>query len=325
MRRRELIAGLGGAVAWPLAARAQQSMHRVGALLGGDANDAVARSRADEFRKALQRLGWLEGRNVHIEWRWAGNDREQARAYAADLVGLNPEVIFCANTIAISALQRSTTAIPIVFASVTDPIANGFVSSLARPDQNITGFSDREPEMGAKLMQLLKEIAPHVARVAIIVNPPTNAGRLPSSVQRTAIALGTEPVLAEVYDVQGLEEAIVSFARQPDGGVVVPADIFTETHRDLIITLAARFKLPAIYAFRSNAMAGGLLSYGVDQLAEYAGAATYVDRILRGAKVSDLPVQQPVKYELVINLGTARALNLTIPPNILALADEVIE
>ncbi len=179
--------------------------------------------------------------------------------------------------------------------------------------------------MGAKLMEFLKEVTPHVARVAIIVNPPTNAARLPSSVQRTAIALGTEPVLAEVYDVQGLEDAIVSFARQPDGGIVVPADIFTETHRDLIITLAARFKLPAIYAFRSNAMAGGLLSYGVDQLAEYAGAATYVDRILRGATPGDLPVQFPTKYEMVVNLKTAKALGLAVPPSILLRADEVIE
>jgi putative ABC transport system substrate-binding protein len=300
-------------------------MRQIGALLGGDENDDVARSRVDEFRRKLQQLGWLEGRNIHIEWRWASNDRERARAHAVELVALDLDVIFCSNTIAISALQGTMSATPIVFASVTDPVANGFVGSLARPERNITGFSDRDPDTGAKLTELLKKIASHLTRVAIIINPPTNSGRMVPPAQKAAIALGVEPVLAKVYDLQGLEDAIVSFAREPNGGIVVPADIFTETHRDLIIALAARFKLPVIYAFRSNVEAGGLLSYGADQFAEYAGAAGYVDRILRGAKVNELPVQMPTKYELVINLKTAKALGLTIPETLLATADELIQ
>jgi putative ABC transport system substrate-binding protein len=325
IRRRTFIVGLGSAAAWPVVARAQQRMRQIGALLSGDENDIVTRSWVETFQNRLQQLGWLQGRNVHIEWRWAGNDREQARAYAMELVGLNPDVIFCANTIAISALQRTTATTPVVFAAVTDPVGNGFVSNLARPDRNITGFSDRDPSIGGKLPELLKKIVPHVTRVAIVVNPATNSGRAVPFVESTAIALGLEPVLTQVDDVQGLENAIVAFARGPNGGIVVPADIFSETHRDLIIALAARLKLPAIYAIRSNAVAGGLLSYGADMFAEYAGAAGYVDRILKGAKVSELPVQQPVKYEFVINLKTAQALGLTIPETLLATADEVIQ
>jgi len=326
MRRREFIAGLGGAAVWPLVARGQQQPPRqIGALLGGDENESVARSFAEEFQKKLRQLGWLEGRNLHIEWRWAGNDRERARVYAAELVGLNLEVIFCANTIAIGALQRATTAIPIVFASVTGPVANRFVSSLAHPDGNITGFSDREPDIGGKLVGLLKTVAPHLTRVAILFNPTTNSGRLVPFAQETAIALGTEPVLAQVYDMQGLEDAIVSFAREPNGGIVDPGDTFTSTNRDVIVALAARYRLPVIYGLRQSVEAGGLLSYSADYLAQYSGAAGYVDRLLKGAKVSELPVQQPVKYEFVINLKTAKALGLTVPPNLLAIADEVIE
>jgi putative tryptophan/tyrosine transport system substrate-binding protein len=270
-------------------------------------------------------LGWSEGRSAHIDWRWANNDREKARAYAAELVALNPEVIFCSNTPAISALKPATTIIPIVFASVTDPVGNGFVSSLSRPGGNITGFSDRDPSVGGKLSELIKAIAPDIKRVAIIFNPATNAGRLPQTVHTAATALGMQPILTPVVDVRGLEEAITSFARQPGGGLVVPADVFTETHKRFIVELAARHKLPAMYAFRSNVLAGGLASYGVDQPAQYAGAAGYVDRILRGTKVSDLPVQQPLKYELIINARTAKALGITIPEALLATADEVIQ
>jgi len=325
MRRRKFIAGLAGTVAWPLAAPAQQRLRQIGALPSGNENDAAARSLAEEFQRKLQQSGWVEGYNLRIEWRWAGNNRERAQTYAAELVGLNPEVIFCASTIAISALQKATTVIPIVFASVTDPVANGFVSSLARPDGNITGFSDREPDIGGKLVEFLKKIAPHLTRVAILFNPPTNSGRLVPFAQRTAIELGMEPVLAQVHDMQGFQDAIASFVREPNGGIVVPGDTFMQASRDVIIALAARHKLPAIYGIRSNVVAGGLLSFGADYLAQYGGAAGYVDRLLKGAKVSELPVQQPVKYELVINLRTAKTLGLEIPPAVLALADEVIE
>jgi putative ABC transport system substrate-binding protein len=325
IRRREFIAGLGSAAAWPLAAPAQQRLRHIGALLGGDENDAVVRSFAEEFQRKLQQLGWIEGYNLRIEWRWAGNNRERARAYAAELVGVNPEVIFCANTISISALQKATTGIPVVFASVTDPVANGFVSSLARPNGNITGFSDREPDIGGKLVELLKKIAPHLTRVAILFNPPTNSGRLVPFAQSAAIALGMEPVLAKVYDMQGLQDAIGSFVGKPNGGIVVPGDTFTQASSDVIIALAVRHKLPAIYAIRSNVVAGGLLSFSADYLAQYAGAAGYVDRLLKGVKVRELPVQQPVKYEFVINLKTAKALGLTIPETLLATADEVIQ
>jgi putative tryptophan/tyrosine transport system substrate-binding protein len=323
MRRREFIAGLAGAAASPLALPAQQ-LRRIGALLGGEESDPVAQERVDAFRQKLEQLGWLEGRSAHVDWRWAANDREKARAYAAELVGLHPEVIFCSNTIAITDLKQATTTIPIVFASVTEPVANGFVSSLSHPGGNITGFSDRDPSIGGKLSELIKAITPGLERIAIIFNPAINAGRLPQIVYTAATALGIQPILTPVADVRGLEEAIASFARQPGGGLVVPADIFTETHQRLIVELAARHKLPAIYAFRSNVLAGGLASYGVDQFAQYAGAAGYVDRILKGAKASDLPVQQPLKYEFIINARTANALGLTIPETLLATADEVI-
>jgi putative tryptophan/tyrosine transport system substrate-binding protein len=265
------------------------------------------------------------GHTVHVDWRWAANDREKAHAYAAELIGLHPEVIFCSNTIAITALKQVTTTVPIVFASVTDPVANGFVSSLPRPGGNITGFSDRDPSIGGKMSELIKAIAPDLKRVAIIFNPATNAGRLPQTVHTAATALGMQPMLTPVADLRELEGAIASFARQPGGGLVVPADIFTETHQRLIVELAARHKLPAMYAFRSNVLAGGLASYGVDQFAQYAGAAGYVDRILKGAKVSDLPVQQPLKYEFVVNARTAKTLGLSIPETLLATADEVIQ
>ncbi len=323
MRRREFIAGLAGATAWPLPLAAQQ-LRRIGALLGGDQNDPVAQERVDAFRQRLEQLGWSEGHTAHIDWRWAANDRERARAYAAELVGLSPEVIFCSNTPAISALKQATTTIPIVFASVTDPVGNGFVSSLSRPGGNITGFSDRDPSIGSKMAELIKAIAPELKRVAIIFNPATNAGSLPQTVHTAATALGLQSILTPVADVRELEEAIASFARQLGGGLVIPADIFTETHQRLIVELAARHKLPAMYAFRSNVLAGGLASYGVDQPAQYAGAAGYVDRILRGVTVSDLPVQQPLKYEFIINARTAKALGLAIPEVLLATADEVI-
>jgi putative ABC transport system substrate-binding protein len=330
MRRREFISLLGGAaLAWPLPLSAQHpsAMRRIGVLMGIAESDADAKPRAIAFQQGLQELGWTEGRNVRIEYRWAGADREHMHAYAAELVALAPDLILANTTPVVAALQQATRTIPIVFVNVVDPIGRGFVANLARPGGNITGFLIFEFSMGGKWLETLKQIAPHVKRVAIIFNPQTApfSESFVRVVEAAAPAFTVETVSAKVRDNAELESVVTSFAGESDGGLIVLPDIFTTSHRDTIVTLAARHRLPAIYPFRYFAASGGLVSDGVDGTDLFRRSASYVDRILKGGKPGELPVQAPTKLELVINLKTAKALNLTIPPTLLARADEVIE
>jgi ABC-type uncharacterized transport system substrate-binding protein len=329
--RREFITLLGGAAAaWPLATRAQQAraMRRVGVLMATAESDAEGQARVRAFHQAMNDLGWTNGRNVAIDVRWAAGDADRFRAHAAELVGLGPDVIVANSNIAVTAVQRETATIPIVFFIGVDPIDSGFVSNLARPGGNMTGFTTFEPEMGGKWLQLLKEIAPAVARVAVILNPATAAphtGSYFKSIEPTGRTLSVEAVATPVHDVADLERAVAGFAREPGGGLLVMPDSFTAVHRKEIISLAVRHQMPAIYAFRFFAANGGLLSYGISLVDLFRRSASYVDRILNGTNAGDLPVQQPTKFELVINLKTARALGLDVPPTLLARADEVIE
>jgi putative ABC transport system substrate-binding protein len=330
MRRRDFIALVGGAAgAWPLPLSAEQSsvMRRIGVLMGIAENDADAKPRAMAFQQGLQELGWTEGRNVRIEYRWAAADREHMRAYAAELVALAPDLILANTTPVAAALQHATRTIPIVFVNVVDPLGAGFIASLARPGGNITGFLVFEFSMGGKWLQTLKQVAPRVKRVAVIFNPQTApfGGSFVRVVEAAAPAFAVETVAARVTDIAELESAVASFAGKPDGGLIVLPDLFTTSHRDTIIALAARNHLPAIYPFRYFATSGGLVSDGVDGTDLFRRSASYVDRILRGGKPGELPVQAPTKFELVINLKTAKALNLTISSDLLARADEVIE
>jgi putative ABC transport system substrate-binding protein len=329
MRRREFIAGLGSAVAWPMAARAQQPerMRRLGALIGGDESDPDRRIRIAEFRRALQEKGWIEGRTIRIDWRWAAGDRDRALAYAAELVALKPDVLFGDNTFVVQQLQRATSTLPIVFAAVNNPILSRFVSSLARPGGNITGFTDSEPQSLAKLAEFMKAIAPWVTRVAIIEQRgPSQAGRTRLEGVATAMSsAGLRGTVVEVGSALEIESAIVQFGQEPNGGLIVPGDPLTVIHRKLIFALAVHEKLPAIGGYRWVTADGGLLSYGTKTIEQYRGAAGYIDRLLKDEKPGDLPVQLPTKFELVINLKTAKALGLTIPETLLATADEVIE
>jgi putative ABC transport system substrate-binding protein len=330
MRRRDLITLVGGAaVAWPLALRAEQSpaMRRIGVLMGIAENDADAKPRARAFQQGLQELGWTEGRNVRIEYRWAAADREHMRAYAAELVALAPDLILANTTPVVAALLNATRTIPIVFVNVVDPLGPGFVASLARPGGNITGFLVFEFSMGGKWLQTLKQVAPRVKRVAVIFNPQTApfGESFVRVVQAAAPAFAVETVAARVTDIAELESAVASLAGMPDGGLIVLPDLFTTSHRDTIIALAAKNHLPAIYPFRYFAASGGLVSDGVDGADLFRRSASYVDRILKGGKPGELPVQAPTKFELVINLKTAKALNLTISSDLLARADAVIE
>jgi putative tryptophan/tyrosine transport system substrate-binding protein len=324
--RREFIAALGGtAVSWPLAARAQQSARRIGVLMPGAAGDSQWQARLAAFRDELQQLGWTDGRNVRIDTRWAsdvGADRG-----AAELVELRPDVIFAAASLSVAAVQRITHSVPIVFASVIDPVGAGFVASLARPGGNTTGFSAFEYSLSGKWLELLKEIAPSVTRVAVLRDPALAAGIGQfAAIQALAPAsFGEELTPINVRDAGEIERAVGAFAREPNGGLIVTGSQWAITHRDLIISLATRYRLPNIYAFRYYPAAGGLASYGPDTIDEHRRAAGYVDRVLKGAKPADLPVQAPTKYELVINLKTAKALGLTVPPSVLVRADEVIE
>ncbi len=331
MRRREFITLLGGtALAWPLAARAQQPdrVRRIGVLMGYAESDSEAQAHIAAFREGLQKLGWTEGRNTRIDTRWAApDDPESMRRFAKELVALQPDLILSNTTPTTTALLQQTRTIPIVFAIVADPIGSGFIASFRRPGGNVTGFIFTEPTMAGKWLEMLKEIAPHVARVAMLFNPvsATYAEYWLNPFKAAAASFAVEAIATPVRDRSELESVIAAQAREPNGGLIVMPDSFTDAHRVEITSLAARYRLPAIYPFRFFAEVGGLLSYGVDRTDNFRRAATYADRILKGEKPSELPVQAPVKFELVINLKTAKALGLEIPPQLLARADEVIE
>ena len=331
MRRREFITLIGGAAAaWPVGARAQQPerMRRVGVLIPFAESDVDAQIRVTEFQQRLQQLGWTNGRNIRIDYRWTAGATDRIPIFAKELVQLEPDVIVGQATPSVLALGQATRTIPIVFVQVTDPVSAGFVTSLARPGGNITGFAMYEPAMGAKWLEILKEIAPGVARVALIFNPETAPGRglfFLRSIETASPSFAVQPIATAVHDGAEIERAIDAFAREPNGGLFIMPDLTTQFHRELIIELAARHRLPAIYSQRSFVTSGGLIYYGIDTIEQFRQAASYVDRILRGAKPSELPVQGPVKFELAINLKTAKALGLNVPLTLQASADEVIE
>jgi ABC-type uncharacterized transport system substrate-binding protein len=329
MKRRAFITLLSGAVAaWPLAARAQERdrMRRIGVLMSVAADGPDGQPRLAAFLNGLQQLGWTDGRNVRIELRWGAGDAERIRNYVAELVALGPDVILASGDHPVVALQQATRTVPIVFTMVADPVGAGLVESLAHPGGNTTGFTLYEYNMSAKWLELLKEIAPGVKRVAVIREAGTAAGTGQfAGIQAGAPGLRLELSPIGVRDVGEMERAVTAFARSANGGLIVTGSAQAAVHRDLIVTLAARHKLPAVYVARFFATAGGLISYGPDFLDEHRRAAGYVDRILRGENPADLPVQAPTKYETVINLKTAKALGLTVPDELLARADEVIE
>ena len=329
MRRREFITLIGGAAAaWPLAARAQQAdrVRRIGVLFGIAENDPEGRNRLDAFRQELEKLGWVAGQNVQVDYRWAGGDLERLRAQAAELVQLKPDVLVAGATLSLVALQQATRDIPIVFAQVTDPVGAGFVTSLARPGGNITGFTQHEFAIGVKWLELLKELAPRVKRVAVIYDAenPAAAGYL-ATITAAVPAFPVELTSTGVRNTAEIERAIGAIAGTPDGGIIVLPGPATSNRRDRIIALAERHRLPAVYAFRYWVVSGGLASYGIDNIELYRLAANYVDRILKGEKPADLPVQHTTKFQLVINLKTAKALGLDPPITLLARTDEVIE
>jgi putative ABC transport system substrate-binding protein len=329
MRRREFLGALGGAASWPLAVRAQQSerMRHVGVLMPGPADDPVSQERNAAFLQALQQVGWTVGRDLRIDYRWTGRDAERIRKYAAELVALAPDVILASGTSIVGPLLQATRTVPIVFPIVGDPVGAGFVDSLARPGGNATGFMSFEYSLSGKWLELLKQIAPHVTQAAVLRDAATVSGPAQFSViQAVAPSLRVEVNPINMRDAGEIERGVAAFARSStSGGLIVTASEPGTRHRQLIITLAARHKLPAVYSNRVYVTAGGLISYGADYTDQYRRAAGYVDRILKGEKPADLPVQAPTRYELVINLATARLLGLTVPPTLLATADEVIE
>jgi putative tryptophan/tyrosine transport system substrate-binding protein len=327
--RREFITLVGGAAAaWPIAARAQQGerMRRIGVLMSLTADDPEGQVRLTAFLQGLQQLGWTDGRNVRIDTRWGAGDADRSRGYAAELVALAPDVILASGTSTMGPLLRATRTVPIVFTQVTDPVGAGFVDSLARPGGNATGFTLSEYGISGKWLELLKEIAPRVTRAAVLRDPDMAAGSGQlGAIQSVAPSFGVELSPVNVRDAPEIERAVAAFARGSNGGLIVSASGLAIVHRDLIITLAARHRLPAVYFARYFVTGGGLISYGSDNIDPHRRAAGYVDRILKGERPTDLPVQAPTKYELVINLKTAKALGLDVPPSLLARADEVIE
>jgi putative ABC transport system substrate-binding protein len=329
MRRREFITLVcGAATTWPLAARAQQAqrMRRIGVLMGLPANDAEGQARVAAFLQGLQELGWSVGRNVIIDIRWSSGNNTDFRKYAMELVALGPDVIVAYSSNAVATLLQVTRTVPIVFAVVADPVGAGYVDSLARPGGNITGFTVFEYSMSGKWLQLLKEIAPGVTRVAVLRDPSIASGPGQfAAIQTVAPSLGVELRPFDVRDEGEIERAVALFAQNPNSGLIVAGSPQATSHRDVIIALAARHRLPAVYFAQYWATAGGLISYGPNYLDQFRSAAGYVDRILKGEKPADMPVQAPTKYELVINLKTAKALGLPVPPSLLARADEVIE
>jgi putative ABC transport system substrate-binding protein len=327
VKRRDFITLLGGAAAWPLAGRAQQGerVRRIGVLMSYD-DDPEGNLRYSAFTQALAGLGWTDGRNVRMDVRYAGADNNKIRAIAHELVGLQPDVILTSATAATVALQRETRTIPIVFANVGDPVLGGLVARVNQPGGNITGFALLEPTLGGKWLELLSEIAPGLKRVAILFNPDTApASAYIPSFETAARSLKIEPIRAPVHSDVQIETAVIALGREPGGGLVVMPDVFAQEHRTTIILAAARNNVPAVYYRSAFARDGGLLSYGNDPVDNYRRAASYVDRILRGEKPGDLPVQFPTKFEMIVNLKTAKALGLTVPPSIRLRADEVIE
>ena len=329
MRRRDFITLVGGsAAAWPFAARAQpERVRRIGVLLATDETNLEQGAPLKEaFVRSLQKFGWTAGTNVMIDYRWGGGDRDRIRLYAAELAGMQPDVIWTVGGLSLLALKRATHIIPIVVSSVYDPIGSGYVASLTRPDGNITGFTAGEFSIGGKILGVLKEAAPQVSRVAVLLDleqPPHVA--LWRAIEATAQSFGVRLTPADVQGRADIERTIEALAREPNGALIVQAGPITSTNRELIAALAVRHRLPTAYGFRDFVTSGGLVSYGIDRVEQSQQAAGYVDRILRGERPADLPIQQPTKFELVINLKTAKALGLEIPPALLARADEVIE
>ena len=328
IRRRAFMTIVGGAAVWPLAARAQQHepVRRIGVFMPGTADDPEYQVHNAAFLQALGELGWIVGRNVRIEYRWGAGEVERYRAIAADLAPLAPDAVLALGYATVSALQKATRSVPIVFVDVIDPVGGSLVESLARPGGNTTGYLSSEFGFSGKWLELLKEIAPMVARVAVIRDSAiaSQIGMF-GGIQSVAPALGVDLRPIDIRDVGEMERAVVAFSGQPNAGLIVTPSAQARRFRDLIITLAARHRLPMVSSDRSDVVNGGLISYGADRIDQYRRAAGYVDRILKGEKPADLPVQAPTKYELVINLKTAKALGLTVPETLLATADEVIE
>jgi putative tryptophan/tyrosine transport system substrate-binding protein len=328
LRRREFIALIGSAAAWPLAARAQQTerVRRIGVLMAQAADDSDGQARVAAFLQALQQLGWTEGRNVRIDYRWGGGDVDRIRRDAAELVALAPDVILAGGGQVMGPLREATQSVPIVFTQTADPVGAGFVATLARPGGNATGFTNFEYGVSGKWLEVLKEIAPGMTRAAVLRDPTNPAGTGQwGAIQAVASLLGVEISPIDVRERGEIERGVTAFAAGSNSGLIVSSSGFAILHRELIIALAARHRLPAVYPFRFYAIGGGLISYGPDPIDPHRRAAGYVDRILKGEKAADLPVQAPTKYELVINLKTAEALGLTVRDALLARADEVIE
>jgi ABC-type uncharacterized transport system substrate-binding protein len=328
MRRRAFIAAIGAAALSPLPARAQQleRQRRVAALMSTGAGDAEEQARLAAFRARLAELGWSEGRNVGLDIRWGAGEDEPNRRFATELVALAPDVILADTTQSITVLQKTTRTIPIVFAGVIDPVGGGFVESLSHPGGNITGLATFEYAIAAKWLELLKEVAPRVSRAAVLRDPTISSGVGQFAAIQAVAPIGLELSVITIHDdLKNIDRAVAAFAQRPDGGIVVTASPFGRNHRDAITALMARYKVPAVYPFRYYTAAGGLVSYGSDISSQYRPAAEYVDRILKGEKPADLPVQVPTKYELIINLKAAKAQGIEMPASLLARADEVIE
>jgi putative tryptophan/tyrosine transport system substrate-binding protein len=330
MSRREFITLLGGtAIAWPCQAHAQQLdvVRRIGVLMGFAESDREGQAFVAAFREGLQKLGWAEGRNIRIDYRWTGLDTELIQRFAKELVALRPDLILTQSTPATAELLRQTRTIPIVFALVADPIGSGFVASFPHPGGNVTGFVTMEPSLAGKWLELLKEIAPRVARVAMLFNPATApyAQYWLNPFKTAAASFAVQAIVAPVHGTSELESVVAAQAHEPSGGLIVMPDTFTTEHRSEITSLAARYRLPAVYPYRVFAEFGGLLSYGDDLIDNFRRAASYVDRILKGEKPAELPVQAPVKFELTINLKAAKALGITVPPSMIARADQVLD
>jgi putative ABC transport system substrate-binding protein len=331
MRRREfLVTMCSAAAAWPKAAHAQSTerIRRIGLLLPFAESDAQAKTEVAAFRATLQQLGWTEGRNLQTELRWAGGTVKQIQNHAQELVALAPDVLVPRTTPATAALHQATRSIPIVFIGASDPVGSGFAASIARPEGNVTGFTNAEASLGGKWVEVLKEINPRISRIAVMFDPNTSPGRglfYLQLVQNAAKSIALETLATPVHDAASIERAVEKFAAEPNGGLLIQPDVTMHTNRGLIISLAARHRLPAVYTFGFYVAEGGLASYGVDSVDLHRRAASYVDRILRGEKPGQLPVQGPIKFDLAINLKTAKALGLTLPPTLIGRADEVIE
>ena len=329
MRRRDFVAALGGAtVARALVARAQAGKtYRLGYLTGRVATDPDEQRRTSALVQALVQLGWIDGRNLRIDYRWAAGDTDRARAYAKQLVGLSPDLILAATTVALRAVRQETQTVPIVFVLVADPVGQGIVASLAHPGGGMTGFSAFDPAMGSKWLELLKEIAPGISRIAVMFNPDTAPLDLAGLrvIEAAAASFAVTVSAAFVHDASGIDAAIPALAREPNSGLIVLPDPFTIAHRERITSLVLQHRLPAAYGLPEFAANGGLICYGPDAVEQYRLAAGYIDRILKGAKPGDLPVQAPVNFQLIVNLKTAKALGLSVPTSLLAIADEVIE